>query len=58
MNGTEFADAIEKLIEGKLAKATKLGKGETWTDMDEILNRNYVANAKAQIANLFPALVD
>lgn len=52
MDGDRIANAIEKLIEGKLAKQKK-GAGN-WTQMDELVNRRFVDKAKADLAKCFP----
>jgi hypothetical protein len=52
MDGEKIANAIERLIEGKIAKQKK-GPGN-WTQMDELTNRRFVEKAKADLAKCFP----
>jgi len=53
MNGIEIANAIEKLIDAKTDRQAKIA-ADNWKDLDQAMHSNFVANAKAEIANLFP----
>ena len=53
MQGEQIADTIERLIDAKIAKQTKVAAGN-WTDGDEILNRNFIGKTKAELAKFFP----
>jgi hypothetical protein len=56
MQGEQIADLIEKLIDAKIAKQTKVAAGN-WTGVDESMNRNFISKAKADLAKLFPKRV-
>jgi hypothetical protein len=53
MDGSQIADLIETLIDAKVSKHAKVAEGN-WTSLDEQLNKNFVAKAKAELAELFP----
>jgi len=53
MQGEQIADTIEKLIDAKIEKQTKVEIGN-WTDFDEKLNMNFVNQTKAELAKFLP----